>query len=253
MQIQRLEQTVGHRLLERSGRSVVPTKKGDVLLCYARQIMKLQSDAMSQLASIPLSGKVRFGTPDDYAYRILPRILSFIATEYPQIEVEVQCETSSRLVRLLEDGDVDFALITRTSGRPMGDLLRKEPVVWATAPTLETKFIEQIPLAVFQADCLMRQIVTTALEQAGRKYRIAYSSPHLSALLAVAGAGLAVAALPESSVPANLKVLGYAQGFPKLPTLELGIVMAPSNQNPLVNAMAAAARAALPISGPIGN
>ncbi len=251
MQIQRLEQVVGQSLFERGGRAVKLTPKGAVLLSYARQIIRLQSDAISELSTTPMVGKVRFGTPDDYALRILPRILSRFAIEYPMVEVEVRCETSAGLLSLLGSSALDFALISRTPERPQGDLLRKEPVVWAASPKLHIQDINPLPLAVFQADCLLRQMVTSALTLAGREYRIAYSSPNLSALLAVASAGLAIAALPESSVPPNLQVLGVAQAFPVLPTLELAIVTGKSDEREVVKAMAMAAREAIPVTGAI--
>ena len=96
-----------------------------------------------------------------------------------------------------------------------------------------------MPLAVFQPDCYARDIVTDAMEKIGRAYRIAYSSPNLAGLLAVTQAGLAVAALPRSSVPAGLKVLGRKDGFESLPVLDLCLVRGAKAKAPAIDAVAA--------------
>ncbi len=245
MQMQRLEEAVGHKLLQRNRPIVYPTAKGETLLAYARRILRLQEEAWGQLSHQAVSGKVSFGAPDDYALRILPQILSHFATSYPMIEVDIHCETSTRLIELLETGKLNLALITRAPGRPKGDFLRRETLVWARSSRSQVHERDPIPLAVFQEDCLMRQFTTAALAEGGQRHRIAYSSPHLSALLAVTGAGLAIAALPRSSVPESLQIIGPDEGFPKLPDIELAILRGHSGEKSLVEALAGAAHAAM--------
>jgi DNA-binding transcriptional LysR family regulator len=205
--------------------------------------------AASALSKPPIAGNIRFGTPDDYALRILPRILGHFALEYPQIEVAVRCETSTRLIAMIEDGSLDLALITRAPGRPAGELIRREPVVWACSARHQTHERDPVPLALFQEDCAMRELAIAALVEAGRKHRLAYSSPNLAALLAVTAAGLAIAALPRSSVPETLRILGPRDGFPDLPEIELAIVKSAGGDRSVKDALAAAAHAAIQMAG----
>ena len=58
----------------------------------------------------------RLGTPDDYALRYLPQILTRFAAAYPAVDVEVVCLPSSDLVPRLDAGDLDLTLLTAPDG-----------------------------------------------------------------------------------------------------------------------------------------
>ena len=70
MQMKRLEEDVLQRqLFERDGRQVRLTAEGQVLLGYARRILKLHSEVFNTLREPHMVGLVRIGTPDDYVMR----------------------------------------------------------------------------------------------------------------------------------------------------------------------------------------
>ena len=82
MQMKRLEEDVLERtLFERDGRQVRLTPEGQVLLGYARRILRLQGEVFNTLRQPHMVGAVRIGTPDDYVMRFLPEILSRFALE----------------------------------------------------------------------------------------------------------------------------------------------------------------------------
>ena len=84
MQIKRLEEDVVQRpLFERDGRQVRLTPEGQVLLGYARRILKLHGEVLNTLREPHMVGAVRIGTPDDYVMRFLPEILSRFAQGLP--------------------------------------------------------------------------------------------------------------------------------------------------------------------------
>lgn len=131
MQMKRLEEDVLQRqLFQREGRQVRLTAEGQVLLGYARRILKLHSEVFNTLREPHMVGTVRIGTPDDYVMRFLPGILSRFAQAYPLIQIEVHCESSKQL--LLRQ-DLDLSIVTREPGSEIGQLLRKERFVWAEA------------------------------------------------------------------------------------------------------------------------
>ena len=57
----------------------------------------------------------------------------------------------------------------------------------------------------------------------GRMNRV-LSALGVAAIAAAVTAGLAVTVLTESALRAGMRVLGEAEGFPKLPTCEIGLV-----------------------------
>lgn len=224
MQVQRLEEACGHRLFSRDRPAARLTPKGEALLGYARRLLSLQAEALADLSGTLAQGKVRFGMPDDYATGLLPRILTRFADDHPRIEVEITCATSPQLHDMLTANELDLAIITRTPGRPAGQRVFEEPLVWVTSRLKPVGDVSPVPVAFFQPDCMARKCATDALTEIGRPFRIAYSSPNLAALLAIVDAGLAVAAMPAGSVPKSCKTLGARDGFPPLPGLQLGLI-----------------------------
>ena len=75
MQVKTLEATLEQRLLLRHARRVVPTPEGEKLLGYARRLLQLNHETVSQFLQAPLQGGVRLGTSDDVGTRVLPWVL----------------------------------------------------------------------------------------------------------------------------------------------------------------------------------
>jgi DNA-binding transcriptional LysR family regulator len=215
MQMKRLEEDVLQRaLFERDGRQVRLTAEGQVLLGYARRILKLHGEVLTTFREPHMVGSVRIGTPDDYVMRFLPGILSRFAQTYPLVQVEVHCESS---FQLLQRRDLDLTIVTREPGSEIGQLLRRERVVWAEATGFNAHEQRPIPLAVFNSECFCRAWACNALDSLDIPYRVAYTSASLSALMAVVGAGLAVTAQLQSLLAPDMRQLGAAEGFPELP------------------------------------
>ena len=111
MQMKRLEEDVLERpLFQRDGRQVSLTAEGQVLLGYARRILKLHGEVMTTLREPHMVGAVRIGTPDDYVMRFMPGILSRFAQAYPLVQVELHCEPS---FSLLQRQDLDLVELVR--------------------------------------------------------------------------------------------------------------------------------------------
>jgi DNA-binding transcriptional LysR family regulator len=224
MQMSRLEALVGVPLFERQGRGLRLTSRGELLVVYARRIIRLQNEAWLSIADPEIAGSIRFGTPEDYADWLLPPVLGRFASSHPLVEVEIRCDPSQDLCDLAAAGELDLALITRAPTRPRGDLVRHEPLVWAASPHYASRSGEPVPVALFQPGCPTRCHVVEALAAAGIRHRVAYSSPSLAGLLAVVRAGLAVTALARCSVPRDLRILSPREGLPDLQPVELALL-----------------------------
>jgi DNA-binding transcriptional LysR family regulator len=228
MQIRKLEDQIGRRLLDRTPRGVAVTPSGEQVLALARRMLQMHDEAVDHLTGSPASGAVSLGMPDDYAEMILPPLLARFAADHPGIEVNIRCAPSVELIPLLEEGTLDLALLTRHQGDGRGRLVRREPLVWVSAPGFRPEAQDPLPLALFQETCLFRPLITGALEAAGRPYRIAFTGSSIAAVLAVVRSGLAVTALARGSVPPGWRFLGTAEGLPALPVEEIALRTRPS-------------------------
>jgi DNA-binding transcriptional LysR family regulator len=146
-----------------------------------------------------------------------PTFWSRFARAFPRVQVEVHCEPSMNLRRLVGRRSARLALITCTPGAETGEVLRREPTVWATAERHLAHEDEPLPLALFQPGCPFRDWALAGLSGLGRPYRIAYTSASISGILAAVTAGLAVTVLCRSVLPTGVRPLGAAEGFPPLP------------------------------------
>jgi DNA-binding transcriptional LysR family regulator len=234
MQIQRLEDMIGTRLLVRGPRTVTPNAIGEDFLIYARRLLKLSDEAWASVTRPKETGSVRLGVPDDYAAFLLPPVLSRFAADHPLVTVELVCEQSTALVKSLADGRLDLAIVTRLPDQPL-DVIRLERFVWVASPNHVAWQADPLPVALFEPGCAARMNVLQALGDADRPYRCTYSSASLLGLVAVVQAGLAVAGLAQQSVPSSLRVIGANEGLPALPDLEIGILRNPLSTTPAVD------------------
>ncbi|WP_439861764.1 LysR family transcriptional regulator [Pseudomonas sp. MBLB4136] len=236
MQMKRLEEDVLQRpLFQRDGRQVSLTAEGQVLLGYARRILKLHGEVMTTLREPHMVGAVRIGTPDDYLMRFMPGILSRFAQAYPLVQVELHCEPSSGL---LQRQDLDLTIVTREPGNEIGQLLRQERIVWAEAQGFSPHEQEPLPLAMFNSQCFCRSWACNALDAIEREYRIAYTSPSLSAIMAVVSAGLAVTAQLQSLITPDQRIIGEAEGLPAMPSASIVLLRSPHTQSPVTETLA---------------
>jgi DNA-binding transcriptional LysR family regulator len=248
MQIKRLEETLGQKVLSRGkGGDVVLTPHGEFLLTHARQILSLNDEVVQMFRAPALAGTVRLGTPDDYAFGYLPPILKRFADTHPAVQVDVLCAPSNELITRLKDGELDLTLSSeghQPKNWPTVQLWRG-PLVWVTSSRHAPHRLDPLPLALAQVDtnasrnCDWARAATTALDRAGRRYRMAYSSGSQVGTHAPVLAGLAVTVSTLSWLPDGLRPMRADEGLPPLP--EFGIVLLKGRRprQPMTDALAA--------------
>ncbi len=222
MQLKKLEQALGKRLLDRGPRQLQLTPDGQTLLGYARRILDLQAAALAALHGEELTGRVRLGVPDDYAAKYLTPVLKRFAPKHSGVEIELNCEQSTALIPRIACGTLDLALISRDHAR-RGTLLFHEPMVWVGSPPFELWRRDPLPIAVYEETSLARHGAIQSLAQQGRRYKVVYHSSSLAGQIAAVDSGLAVAALTQCSAPTHLQVLGTSHGLGPLAPMEVAV------------------------------
>jgi len=238
MQMKRLEEMVGKKLFARDGRNSRLTADGGLLLDYARRIVRLSDEALSTFREPEKSGLVRIGTPNDYADHFLPETLARFARTHPRIQVEVICDDSETLAGKTALGDIDLAVVTCAPNVVHGEIIRREKLIWVTSASHCTHEESVVPLALSNVGCSWRQMALDMLEGEGRAYRLAYTSPNSSAIIAAVLSGLAVAAIPEMVLRRGMRVLGPDDGYPVLGSFDIGLVRTSDNMTAAAGALA---------------
>lgn len=111
MQLKRLEEQLGLRLLERSNQGIRLTDAGETLLCHAEQLLRLNNATLAALDRRQLAGKIGFGIPTDYAQDFLNCFMPILLRELPQLEARIVCERSRNLRQLVDRGELDMAIV----------------------------------------------------------------------------------------------------------------------------------------------
>lgn len=230
LQLRKLEEQSGHTLFRRQGRGLALTPAGEVLLSYARRILSLNDDALAALDGAAVAGAVRLGLVQDFAERRLPDVLGRFARTHPAVRIEVSIDRGPALVRGLEAGSLDLALLWgEAAALPHGRPLGRPPVAWLAAEGWEAPPDGPVPLLVIEQPCAFRAAAVAALDRAGIPWRVAVTSPSLSGLWAAALAGLGVTPRVPDGAPAGVVP---AAGLPPLPAMPLTLAAAGKDDAP---------------------
>ncbi len=235
MQIKKLEETLGRPVLSRDARSVTLTSDGAILLGYARRLLSLNREAVSQFVSPDISGVVRLGAPDDVGDRLLPGVLKRFAKTHPSIAVDVVIDQSSKLIKRMEERRLDITLMTcpKDIPPPGCEVLLTEQLVWAGAKGGCAHLCTPIPVSMWEEGCAWRDGAVEGLNARGIEYRVAYMSAHTTGQRAAIQSDLAIAPLPKSFVGDDLVVLGEEDGLPPIGSYTLGMIVPPDAEAPV--------------------
>lgn len=224
--IQRFENAVGRRLLRRDTHSVSLTPDGEAILGFAYAILDANEKALRYLDGSKLSGKLRFGTSEDFTISRLPRLLHDFTTRNPQVELELTVALSGPLFSLLDEGKLDLVLAKRRLGLGQerdarsGISVGFERLVWLARRGFVADPDRPLPLVMFPRPAITRAAATEALDRAGIPWRISCTSGSLSGLHAAAFAGLGIMVQPRSMIPDGLVELPTSELLPQLEQIE---------------------------------
>ena len=229
LQIKRLEDKLGVRLLKRSPRTLALTGDGEMILDYARRILRLHDELAVRVRDPEVAGLARIGAPEDFATSHLPNVLARFAATHPRVAIEVTCELTLDILDRFRVGGLDLALVKREPSTVAGGTrVWREPLVWVAATHRLAERADALPLAVSPRPCVYRKRATDALDSVGRTWRIAYTCGSLAGTHAAVRAGLGITVLPKEMVPPDLLIFDdEASGLPDLKDTEMALLEAP--------------------------
>ncbi|MGP1928902.1 MAG: LysR substrate-binding domain-containing protein [Arsenophonus sp. NC-WZS1-MAG3] len=233
-QMQRLEQLVGRELFERHGRNKLLTNHGLQLLSYARQILQANDNASASLTYNDTEGEFRVGVSDDTRNTLLPFLLNRIASVYPRMVVDIYIKRAQFIKKMLDNGEIDLALIPIELTQYPSALFRSAPIIWQCAPDFQHQLNEPVPLVVMDETNPFRKIAINILNTASIKWRIAYEAASLSAVLAAVNAAVGITACPLEMQTGNLRTLSESDGLPRLPEIFYWLYRNINEQNEVI-------------------
>ena len=238
-QISRLEEITGQVLFDRGrGRAMSLTPAGARLLIHAERLLRLNAEAMQSMRPDLPEKPLRFGTTETYAAAVLPRALSLFSNLHPAALIEVTCLRSPELLAALDAGELDLVLVTDQGRRDGRVFARDCPLVWVAGPRFDATCDGPLPVAFMPPGCEFRQAELSALERAGRKWRVAMTSPSPTGIIAALHAGIAATVMPTAAVDPSLRILTESEGFPPLGNITLCAHRSAVTENATLDAFA---------------
>ena len=250
LQMQRLEELIGHSVLLRGKGGVVEfTPRGKLLLESAKNMLALNDQILGSLKSQPLHGSIRLGTPQDYSQLYLQAVISSFAKAYPDVSVEIQVGSSCELVPLLRSGKIDVMLCEGGHEPPQWPSVElwRAPLRWITSTRSTAHLQDPLPVSLspgncpfrpaWLSECVWRGAVLRALDGAGRRYQIVSTSTSVVGQQAAVLAGIAVTVSTVAGLNPGLKVVDNSVGLPDLPDTTVLLLKSQEARQPLADAL----------------
>jgi DNA-binding transcriptional LysR family regulator len=113
MTVQRLESELGEKLIDRSGRELILTDAGQIVLEHARRFENLQRELENALAELRdnAAGRLVIGANESTTLYLL-RHLQRYRRAYPRVRIQVRRSLSSRIPEQLIRGDLELGVIS---------------------------------------------------------------------------------------------------------------------------------------------
>lgn len=111
--VQKLENELGERLLDRTGRDLVLTDAGKIVLDYARRFENLDRDLAVSLTELRdmAAGRLSIGANESTSLYLLHHIVQYRRL-YPKVKIQVQRSLSSKIPSMLIDGDLEMGVVS---------------------------------------------------------------------------------------------------------------------------------------------
>ncbi|GLQ72684.1 LysR family transcriptional regulator [Vibrio penaeicida] len=223
MQMKKLESELDKPLFVKEGRNLALTGDGQRLALYARNILQLHDETVSEIKNQQTQTVIRLGCPDDYADSILPNLVSLLHEEFDSLDLQITCAPSNRVRIMLDSGRLDVGIVTRLPNSEEGYLLSNDIGIWFIGDN--DKILEQkpLPLALFQKDCKFYHAATEGLIKLDIPFQIISSCGSAVAQRSIVRKGLALGAMASKSIGEGVNKLELPW-LPKLPNIDIVLV-----------------------------
>jgi len=111
--VKRLETELGEKLIDRSGKDLLLTDAGKLVLEYAKRFANLEEEMKSALAELRdnAAGRLVIGANESTSLYLLQHIVQYRRL-YPKVKVQVRRCLSSKIPSQLVDGELELGVIS---------------------------------------------------------------------------------------------------------------------------------------------
>jgi DNA-binding transcriptional LysR family regulator len=183
LQIRALEQRLGRRLLDRSGRRVEPTEAGLRLYRGAQRLLALEEQIVGEVAADSegtLQGKLEIGASTGPGGNIVPLLLCEFQRRHPATTVALSISDTHTIVEQVAARELELGVVgaARRHRSVRFEPFFRDEVILACPPghrfggrTISLDELKSEPLIVMQDGAGVRQVIEDELRGAGLRLR----------------------------------------------------------------------------------
>ncbi|MBN9391562.1 MAG: LysR family transcriptional regulator [Chloroflexi bacterium] len=217
-QIAALEAELKTVLFRRVNRRVTLTPAGREFAVHARAALERLQQGQQFVSKLEAGegGLVRLGCVQPLSTTFLPQILARFAGSYPAVKLQVRIGRTDELLRLVESGELDFALVfnpgTRSELLVVEELFRqslqlvvsdRHPFCQLDPASLALKQVLNEPLVLLDESSRLRRIVERVLAQRGFVVEPVFEVNSVEVLKELVRQGAGVSIMPPISMRAS--------------------------------------------------
>ena len=147
--ISKLESDLGERLLDRSGKNLMVTDAGRIVLDFARRFEHLSSDMDNALAELRdnSAGRLIIGANESTTLYLLKHITQY-RRRYPKVKVQVRRSVSSAIPGEIIDGTLELGVISYDpeDERLSSQVIFKDHLAFVVSPEHRFASLDEVPL-----------------------------------------------------------------------------------------------------------
>jgi DNA-binding transcriptional LysR family regulator len=210
--IQKLEEELGVKLLDRSQKQIALTAEGRIFLQHAEDILARVANSVAEMNDHRLHqrGSIRVGITAIMGAVLFPSAFARFQKDYPNVQITVLEEGSLSVRNRLESGDLDIGIMITSNLPPRlesvpistGQILVCLPPGHPLAESSSIPFSElrDQPFILFREDTYSRRIILEECAKFGFTPRIVFSSSQIGTVLELVKQGVGLSFFIEEVV-----------------------------------------------------
>ena len=214
--LQRLEQELGEKLIDRSGKDLILTDAGRTVLEYARRFQSLHQEMDNSIAELRdnSAGRLTIGANESTTLYLLRHIERYRVL-YPKVKVQIRRSFSSQLPNELLDGNLELGVISYDPGdeRIKSKVIYTDALAFVVAPghrlaNRKTVSITELSSETFIAHNVLspyRAVVIREFQTRHVPLKMDVEMPTIETIRILVQHGMGVAFLPRMCVEREIE------------------------------------------------
>jgi DNA-binding transcriptional LysR family regulator len=213
--IEKLEQSLGVKLIDRNTRSMELTNVGRDFSRKARHILDNLDEALLSIEEVggARMGQVTIACVPSAVYYFLPQVLRQYHASYPRIKIKVHDASANQVLSVVASGEADFGVNFIGDDEPGIDFQtileerfvaackKDHPLAKKKVATWEE--LKKYDFMTVSKSSGNRMLLDMALAGTSAKPEIVYEAQHVTTLLGLVEAGMGIAAVPALAMPSK--------------------------------------------------